>query len=70
MDILRLITDHCVYVKTFAGDMFIILLLYVDHMLMVGWDAKMIGNLKNELSKSYDMIDLGPVEQILSLQIL
>ena len=62
--------DHCVYVKTFPGDKFIILLLYVDDMLIVGQDAKMIGDLKKELSKSFDMKDLGPAKQTLDIQIL
>ena len=62
--------DHCVYVRTFPSDKFIILLLYVDDMLIVGQDAKMIGDLKKELSKSFDMKDLGPAKQILDIQIL
>ena len=47
--------DHCVYVKTFRGNTFIILLLYVDDMLIVGQDEDMIGDLKKELSKSFDI---------------
>ena len=39
-------------------------------MLIVGHDAKIISNLKKELSKSFDMKDLGPTKQILGLQIL
>jgi ATP-binding cassette subfamily B (MDR/TAP) protein 1 len=50
--------DHCVYVKTFRGDKFIILLLYVDDML------------KKELSKFFDMKNLGPAKQILGMQIV
>ena len=30
----------------------------------------MIGNLKKDLFKSFDMKDLGPVKQILGMQIL
>lgn len=62
--------DHCVYVKTFPGGKFIILLLYVDDMLIVGQDAKMIGDLKKDLSKSFDMKNLGSAKQILGMQIL
>ena len=32
----RIDADHCVYVKTFPGNKFIILLLYVDDILIVG----------------------------------
>uniref|UniRef100_A0A2N9IRB9 Integrase catalytic domain-containing protein n=1 Tax=Fagus sylvatica TaxID=28930 RepID=A0A2N9IRB9_FAGSY len=63
-------TDHCVYVKQFPNGKFIILLLYVDDMLIVGQDANMVGSLKKELFKSFDMKDLGPARQILGMQIL
>jgi hypothetical protein len=62
--------DHCLYVKQFPNGKFIILLLYVDDMLIIGQDANMIGSLKNELFKSFDMKDLGPTRQILGMQIL
>uniref|UniRef100_A0A2N9HLW0 Integrase catalytic domain-containing protein n=1 Tax=Fagus sylvatica TaxID=28930 RepID=A0A2N9HLW0_FAGSY len=62
--------DHCVYVRKFPNGKFIILLLYVDDMLIVGQDANMVGSLKNELFKSFDMKDLGPARQILGMQIL
>ena len=52
--------DHCVYVKQFLGDKFIILLLYVNDMLIMRRDMKMISDLKRDLSKSFDMKDLGP----------
>ena len=66
----RIDANHCVYVRIFLGDKFIILLLYVDDMLIVGQDMKMIGDLKKELSKSFYMEDLGPAKQILGMQIL
>jgi hypothetical protein len=62
--------DHCVYVRQFPNVKFIILLSYVDDMLIVGQDANMVGSLKNELFKSFDMKDLGPTRQILGMQIL
>jgi hypothetical protein len=62
--------DHCVYVSQFPNGKFIILLLYVDDMLIVGQDANMVGSLKKELFKSFDMKDLGPARQILGMQIL
>ena len=45
-------------------------MFYVDDMLIVRQDAKMISGLKNELSKSFDMKELGPVKEILVMQIL
>ena len=62
--------DHCVYVKKFSNGKFVILLLYVDDMLIVGQDVGVIGNLKKDLFKSFDMKDLGPARQILGMQIL
>ncbi|KAM2380536.1 hypothetical protein EV1_040838 [Malus domestica] len=62
--------DSCVYIKQFSGGKFIILLLYVDDMLIVGQDAFMIKKLKEELSKSFDMKDLGPAKQILGMEII
>uniref|UniRef100_A0A2N9IAG3 CCHC-type domain-containing protein n=1 Tax=Fagus sylvatica TaxID=28930 RepID=A0A2N9IAG3_FAGSY len=41
-----------------------------DDMLIVGQDANMVGSLKNELFKSFDMKNLGPAIQILGMQIL
>ena len=62
--------NHCVYVRKFPNDKFVILLLYVDDMLIVGQDACVIGNLKKDLFKSFDMKDLGLIRQILGMQIL
>ena len=62
--------DHCVYVRKFPNGKFVILLLYVDDMLIVGQDAGVIGNLKKDLFKSFDLKDLGLARQILGTQIL
>ena len=60
---------HCVFIKRFPNDQFIILLLYVDDMLIVGQDAKKITLLKEELGKSFAMKDLGQAKQILGMHI-
>ncbi|CAN0905823.1 Retrovirus-related Pol polyprotein from transposon TNT 1-94, partial [Linum grandiflorum] len=65
----RTTADPCVYFRKFTGGNFIILLLYVDDMLIVGQDAAMIQSLKKDLSKSFDMKDLGPAKQILGMEI-
>ena len=62
--------DHCVYVRKFPNGKFIILLLYVDDMLIEGQDAGVIGNLKKDLFKTFDLKDLGLARQILGMQIL
>ena len=45
----RTLADPCVYIRKFPGGNFIILLLYVDDMLIVGQDARMIQSLKKDL---------------------
>ena len=66
----RTFVDSCVYVRRFPDDKAIILLLYVDDMLIVGQDADMIQKLKRELSKTFDMKDLGNTKRILGMEIL
>ena len=65
----RTSADPCVYFRKFPDGNFIILLLYVDDMLIVGQDAERISTLKKDLSKSFDMKDLGPAKQILGMEI-
>ena len=62
-------SDHCVFIRRFSGGDFIILLLYVDDMLIVGRDASKINILKQELSESFEMKDLGPAKQILGIKL-
>ena len=66
----RTFADHCVYVWRFHDDKFIILLLYVDDMLIVGQDVDLIQKLKMELSKTFNMKDLGSAKHILGMEIL
>ncbi|GKV27750.1 hypothetical protein SLEP1_g36885 [Rubroshorea leprosula] len=59
--------NPCVYIRSFPNGNFIILLLYVDDMLILGQDVEKICKLKLELSKSFNMKDLGPAKQILGM---
>ena len=61
--------DHCVFVKSFSSDDFIILLLYVDDMLIVGKDIFIIDRLKKTLSESFAMKDMGAAKRILGIGI-
>lgn len=54
----KTISDHCVFVKKFSGNDFIIHLLYVDDILIVNQYASKIDNLKKYISKSFTMKDL------------
>ncbi|KAK2378762.1 putative mitochondrial protein [Trifolium repens] len=60
--------DHCCFFKRYNSS-YIILLLYVDDMLVAGSDMDEIRNLKKQLSKEFDMKDLGPAKKILGMQI-
>lgn len=60
--------DHCCYFKQF-NNFFIILLLYVDDMLVTRSNMEKINSLKRELSKEFEMKDLGMAKQILEMQI-
>ncbi|GAA0185895.1 transmembrane signal receptor [Lithospermum erythrorhizon] len=48
---------------------FIILLLYVDNMLFVGKNFNNINNLKEKLSRNFEMKDLGMAKKILGMEI-
>jgi len=63
-------SDHCVFVKQFANNDFIILLLYVDDMFIVGQNASRIDRLKKQLGMSFAMKDFGPAKQILGIRII
>ena len=65
----RIAFEHCVFVKKFFDGEFIIFLLYVDDMLIIGRDTSKIDKLKKELSKSFEMKDLGPTSHILGIKI-
>ena len=60
--------DHCCYFKKFDNN-FIIFFLYVDDMLVAGPDMQEIVNLKQKLSKQFEMKDLGATKQILGMRI-
>ena len=63
-------SDHCVFVRKFSNDDFIILLLYDDDMLIVGKNVSMIDRLKEQLGKSFAMKDMEAAKQILGIRII
>ena len=65
----RLNSDYCEYYKRFEDNDFIILLLYVDDMLVVGPNKDRIQELKAQLSREFEIKDLGPANKILGMQI-
>ena len=64
----RSFKDQCVYFKRCGKDM-IYLLLYVDDMLIASQSMVKVSELKAELSKEFDMKDLGKAQRILGMEI-
>jgi hypothetical protein len=60
--------DHCVYFKL-IGDHLIDLVLYVDGMLLIGNNKKIIQDVKSQLSYKFDMKDLDASNFILGMEI-
>ena len=60
--------DHCLYFKT-LNEIFIILVLYVDDILIVSKSMENIKRLKAHMSRNFDTNDLGPAKQILGIEI-
>ena len=46
-------SDHCVFVRKFSDDDFIILLVHVDDMVIVGKNVSRIVRLKKQLGESF-----------------
>jgi len=63
-------SDHCVFVRKFSDDDFIILLLYVDDMLIIGKNVSTIDKLKKQFGESFAMKDMGAAKQIFGIRIM
>lgn len=59
--------DKCIYVKN-TSDGYVILYLYVDNMLIVGSNDKMVRSTKNMLKARFDMKYMGLADVILSVK--
>ena len=60
--------DHCVYFCKLQDGSFIYLLLYVDDMLIASRNQEEICRLKAQLSKEFEMKDLGEAKKILGMK--
>ena len=61
-------SDHCLYFYHHNKD-YVFLLLYVDDMLLIGPNMKIINGIKTILSREFDMKDLGIARRILGIEI-
>ena len=60
--------DKCIYVKNTTHG-YVILCLYVDDMLIIGSDDKIIRSTKDMLKSRFDMKDMGLADVILGVKI-
>ncbi|KAL0401954.1 UNVERIFIED_CONTAM: Copia protein [Sesamum latifolium] len=60
--------DPCVY-KKISGSLITYLVLYVDDILLIGNDVKMLGDIKAWLSTQFSMKDMGEASYILGIKI-
>ena len=60
--------DHCLYFEK-LNDIFIILVMYVDYMLIVRKIMDEINMLKAQMARTFDMKDIGAAKQILGIEI-
>ena len=60
--------DKCVHIKD-VEDGYVIVCLYLDDMLIVGSDDKMIKSTKNILNSRFDMKEMGLADVILGIKI-
>ena len=61
--------DKCVYVKEVEHG-YVIVCLYVDDMLIISSDDKIITSTKNMLNSRFDMKDMGLVDVILGIKLI
>ena len=59
--------DKCVYIKD-IGNGYVILCLYVDDILIVGSNNKVVKSTKNMLNLKFDMKEMGLAHVILGLK--
>jgi hypothetical protein len=62
-------SDPNVYTKK-VGIHLIILVLYVDDLILIGSDSKLLNHVKTSLKKKFEMTDLGFFHYFLGLQVL
>jgi hypothetical protein len=61
-------SDPNVYTKK-VGTHLIILVLYVDDLILIGSDSKLLNHVKTNLKKKFEMTDLGFLHYFLGLQV-
>ena len=60
--------DTCIYMKV-TGSQFVILVLYVDDILLAANDKGMLRDVKEFLSKNFEMKDMGEASYVIGIEI-
>ena len=60
--------DTCIY-KKMSGSSVVFLALYVDDILLIGNDVKLLNSVKNYLNRKFSMKDLGEAAYVLGIKI-
>ena len=68
MDFVENIVDTCIYMKV-SGSRFIILVLYVYDILLAANDKGMLRDVKEFLSKNFEMKDMGEASYVIGIEI-
>ena len=61
--------EPCVYIRI-QGIVVVFLVLYVDDILLIGNNVKVLSYLKGYLKKQFDMKDLGEANYIIGIKLL
>ncbi|CAL0331319.1 unnamed protein product [Lupinus luteus] len=61
-------SDKCIYYKS-ENDIYTILCLYVDDLLIFGSNINVVNNVKSSLCNNFDMKDLGETDVIIGIKI-
>jgi len=64
----RLIADQCVYIQQNTNSI-VIVAIYVDDMAILASSNTLMSQVKSDLNSKLDTQDLGPVKQILGMEI-
>jgi len=62
------IIDRCIYLKV-AGNKFIIIILYVDHILLTTNDLGLLSETKKFLSNDFEMKEMGETYYVIGIEI-
>lgn len=65
----RCLNDHCLYIKK-SNDIICYILLYVDDLLIVSGDMKLINVIKSMLLREFEMTDLNEANNFLGINIV